>query len=103
MRPLVRGVLESPAAVKTLLGNRALVSAFLNSPAVSDAKAVGALKDSALMMYILSSPGVKAAVQDPVFMRAAFAGPEAITWFVAHPEAAAALRGLMPGLAGSRL
>lgn len=101
MLPLVRGVLESPRAVSMILKNQAIMTAFLTSPAMKDPKTVQALADSALLMYVLTSPGVKKALQDPVVYRQVFMSPQTAAWLGSNPEARGALGRLTAAIARS--
>lgn len=87
-RPLVRSVLASPTMVGLLLGNQALVGAFVKSPAMRDPAAVQALLSSRITQEVLASPGVQALFKDPGAMVKVFANPELVEWLRANPAAA---------------
>ncbi|MDD5656576.1 MAG: hypothetical protein PHF00_04905 [Elusimicrobia bacterium] len=89
--PLVKEILSDTALVRRLAGNRAVVDAFLQSPAMQDPRAIQALADSGLCRSILQSPGASALADDPAFVRDLFVNPRTVAWISSHPEAAAAV------------
>jgi hypothetical protein len=99
--PIVRTVLESPTMVRAVLGNQALVAAFFATPAMRDPKTVRALADSALLQYVITSPGVMKAFSDPAIYRDVFMSPRTAMWAGSSPEAREALGRLTAAIAAS--
>lgn len=89
--PAVRLVTNSPMLSRWVLGNRAVVRAFLHSPAMQDRGAVSALLSSELADRILTSPGVRSLLQDPARISEVFQDPEIVDWLRANPAALSAL------------
>lgn len=99
MAPIVRGVLESPAAVAALARNKTLVKAFLESPAMKDPATVKALGESPLMNYVMTSKGVQGALGNQAVYNEVFMSPQVISWASANPANQAAIGRLAQGLA----
>lgn len=86
-RPLVRATLESPAFVRLLAGNHALVGAFLESPAMRDPKVVKELFTSPLVQRIVASRGIQELVNNPTALAQVLSNPELVTWLRSNPAA----------------
>lgn len=89
--PAVKLVTNSPMLSRWVLGNRAVVRAFLHSPAMRDRDAVSALLGSRLAERILTAPGVRSLLQDPARISEVFQDPEIVDWLRANPAALSAL------------
>lgn len=89
--PLMRVVLNSPAAAKALLGDPALVAAAVSMPAMKDEAALRELGASPMLRKMLDCPGVVGALGDPAVRDRLFSDPAVASWLAAHPEAFSAL------------
>lgn len=98
---VVRVVLNSPTAAKSLLGSPSLVRAFLGSPAMSDPAAVRALLGSRMLVKMLDCPGVQEALADPAVIRSMVADPATVSWLAENPAALKAIASAAPALANS--
>lgn len=98
---VVRVVLNSPAAAKSLLGSPFLVRAFLASPAMSDPAAVRELLGSRMLVKMLDCPGVQEALADPAVIRSMVADPATVAWLGENPAALKAIASAAPALANS--
>lgn len=96
--PLVRVTLNSPTVAKTLLGNPAVVRAFLAAPAMSDPKTVRALIGSPMLHKMLDCPAVQEALGDPEVMTRMVADRQTVAWLAAHPQALTAIASAAPAL-----
>lgn len=90
-RPLVRAVLGSPMLINWLAGSRPIAKALLNTPAMRDPKAVRDLFGSPLMTKVLSSPGVKALMNDPIKMAQVLGHEDVAEWLRKNPAAMSAI------------
>jgi hypothetical protein len=95
---LVRITINSPSVAKSLLGNTAMVSAFLSTPAMRDAKTVKALLASPMVKKLLDCPAIQEALNDPVVMRKMLDDPKTMTWIALHPEAMIAITEAAPAM-----
>jgi hypothetical protein len=98
---LMRLVLNSPSAAKSVLGSPVLVRAFLASPAMSDPAAVRELLGSRMLVKMLDCPGVQQALADPAVIRGMVADPGTLQWLAENPSALQAIAGAAPALARS--
>lgn len=98
---LVRVALNSPAVAKALIGNAALVRAFLGSPALRDPGTVKALVGSRMLAKMLDCPGVQGALADPAVIRSLASDPVTIEWIGRNPQSLNAIATAAPALAGS--
>ncbi|MBI3296553.1 MAG: hypothetical protein HYZ75_00195 [Elusimicrobia bacterium] len=97
--PLVRAVLKYPAAAKVILGNGALVRAFLDTPAMRDPAAVRELLGSALFRKLAACPGIHGALADAAVTARLSSDPRAVAFLTRHPQAALALGRGFPAMA----
>jgi len=95
---LVRIALNSPKTAKALLGNPALIRAFLATPAMRDPKTVRALLGSPMLRKMLDCPAIQEALGDPAVMNRMVADPQTISWVAAHPDALMAIASAAPAL-----
>jgi len=96
--PLVRITINSPSTAKALLGNTAMVSAFLATPAMRDAKTVSALLASPMVKKMLDCPAIQEALSDPVVVRKMLDDPKTMMWIAAHPDAMMAITDAAPAM-----
>ena len=96
--PLVRITLNSPTVAKSLLGNPAVIRAFLAEPAMSDPRTVRALLGSPMLRKMLDCPAIQEALGDPAVVNRMVADPQTIAWIAAHPQALMAIAGSAPAL-----
>jgi hypothetical protein len=99
--PLVRAALKSPAVTKTVLGNGALVRAFLDTPAMQDPVALAALLRSPMFKKVVDCPGVRDALADPAVLVRLVSDPATVGYLSEHPQAAEALGKAFPALAAA--
>jgi len=95
---LVRVALNSQTVAKALLGDPAVIRAFLAMPAMRDPKAVRALLGSPMVRKMLDCPAIQEALGDPVVMKRMVADPQTLAWLAAHPDALLAIAGAAPAL-----
>jgi hypothetical protein len=98
---LVRVVLNSPAAAKSVLGSPILVRAFLATPALRDPAAVRELLGSRMLVKMLDCPGVQEALADPAVIRNMVADPATLEWLAENPAALKAVASAAPALGRS--
>lgn len=91
--PLVRGVVDSPLLTRMIV-RPAVVSAFLQSPAMSDPRALAALSKSGLVQKLAEYPGVQALLDDPQFVQGVLMNPQTTAYLARHKDAGALLKGL---------
>jgi hypothetical protein len=96
--PLVRVTINSPSVAKSLLGNTAMVSAFLSTPAMRDPATVRALLASPMVKKLLDCPAIQEALSDPVVVRKIFDDPKTMMWVGAHPDAMIAITEAAPAM-----
>lgn len=99
--PLVRAALKNPAVAKSVIGNGALVRAFLATPAMKNQAAVRQLVQSRMFLKMLDCPGVQGALSDVAVMARLIGDPQTLTFIEENPEAAQALGKAFPALAQS--
>ncbi len=95
---LVRITLNSPTVAKALLGNPAVIRAFLAEPAMRDPQTVRALLGSPMLRKMLDCPAIQEALGDPVIMNRMVADPQTIAWIASHPQALMAISQAAPAL-----
>ena len=95
---LVRITINSPSVAKSLLGNTAMVSAFLATPAMRDAKTVKALLASPMVKKMLDCPSIQEALSDPIVVRKMLDDPKTMMWVAAHPDAMIAITEAAPAM-----
>ncbi len=95
---LVRVTLNSPTVAKAVLGNSAVVGAFLATPALRDPQALRALLSSPMLRKMLDCPAIQEALGDPVVMEKMIADPRTVSWIAAHPQALLVLAEAAPAL-----
>lgn len=95
---LVRITINSPTVAKALLGNPAVIRAFLSSPAMRDPRAVRALLGSPMVRKMLDCTAIQEALGDPAVMKRMIADPRTIEWIAAHPDALLAIASAVPAL-----
>lgn len=95
---LVRVTINSPAVAKVLLGNPAVIHAFLATPAMRDPQAVRALLGSPMLRKMLDCPAIQKALGEPEVMNKMIADPKTISWIVAHPDALMAIASAVPAM-----
>ena len=95
---LVRITLNSTTVAKALLGNPAVIRAFLATPAMSDPKTVRALLGSPMLRKMLDCAAIQEALGDPAVMNRMVADPQTITWIASHPQALMAISQAVPAL-----
>jgi hypothetical protein len=95
---LVRVTLNSPTVAKALLGNPAVIRAFLAMPAMRDPQAVRALLGSPMLRKMLDCPAIQEALGDPEVMNKMIADPKTISWIASHPDALMAIASAAPAL-----
>lgn len=95
---LVRVTINSPTVAKALLGNPAVIRAFLAMPAMRDPQAVRALLGSPMLRKMLDCPAIQEALGDPEVMNKMIADPKTIQWIASHPDALMAIASAAPAL-----
>jgi hypothetical protein len=95
---LVRITINSPSVAKSLLGNTAMVSAFLATPAMRDPATVRALLASPMVKKLLDCPAIQEALSDPAVVRRMFDDPKTMMWVGAHPDAMIAITEAAPAM-----
>ncbi len=95
---LVRVTLNSPTVAKFLLGNPAVIRAFLATPALRDPQAIRALLLSPMLRKMLDCPAIQEALGDSEVMRKMIADPQTVSWLAAHPQALLAIAEAVPAL-----
>lgn len=96
--PLVRITLNSPTAAKALLGNPAVIRAFLAMPAMNDPRVVRALLGSPMVRKMLDCPAVQEALSEPGVMNRMVSDPKTVQWIAEHPDALLAIASAAPAL-----
>lgn len=96
--PLVRAALKNPTVAKTVIGNGALVRAFLDTPAMKDQMAVRQLMQSRMFLKMLDCPGIHGALSDVAVTARLASDPQTLAFLTEHPEAAVALGKAFPAL-----
>lgn len=84
--PAVRAVLDNPMVLKALLSNKTVVKAFVESPAMKDAKTLKALGSSALMMQLGDTKAFAALAKDPGALQTVLSMPEGAAFFARFPQ-----------------
>lgn len=95
---LVRVTLNSTTVAKAILGNPAVIRAFLATPAMSDPQTVRALLGSPMLHKMLDCPSIQEALADPAVMNRMVADPQTIAWIASHPQALMAISQAAPAL-----
>lgn len=95
---LVRIALNSPTFAKSVLGNPALIRAFLSSPAMKDPQVVRSLIGSPMLKKMLDCPAIQEALGDPAVMQKMIADPQTVMFVASHPEVLMAIADAAPAL-----
>ncbi len=95
---LVRVTLNSPGIAKMILGNPAVIRAFLASPAMRDPQAVRELLGSPMVRKMMDCPAIHEALSDPVVMQKMVMDPQTVAFIASNPDALTAIAQAVPAL-----
>lgn len=98
---LVRVALNSPAVAKAVLGNSAVIRAFLGTGAMRDPQAVRELVASPMVKKMLDCPAVTTALSDPGVMQRMLMDPGTVRFIAANPAVMTAISEAVPALGGA--